>query len=410
MKAEILCVGTEILLGDIINTNTQYISQRLAHLGIDVYHQCVVGDNEKRLLEEFERAFKYCDIVITTGGLGPTKDDITKEIASKFFNEDLFLHEESLKNIEKRLSFYNKKMTDSNKKQAYFPKISDIFQNPNGTAPGCAISKNNKIIIVLPGPPKEMKPMFENSVVPYLERLTNTTFKSKILRIVGVGESDVNDIVGDLLENQTNPTVAPYAKPGETILRITARAKTSEEALKLITPVENEIRTRLKDNIYGTGETSLENVVAKLLIEKKLTISTAESCTGGLLAGRLINFPGISSVFLEGSITYSNESKIKRLHVKKETLEKYTAVSPEVAKEMAEGIAKTCGTDIGISTTGVAGPGGGSYGKPIGLVYIGLYIKGKVIVKELNYPANREFIRNRTVLRALDFLRRELIK
>ena len=409
MKAEILCVGTELLLGDIVNTNAQYISKKLANMGIEVYHQSVIGDNENRLLEELKRAFNYCDLVITTGGLGPTKDDLTKESIAKFFQETLLLHQESLKQIEKRLSCFNKSMTENNKKQAYFPGNCKILENPNGTAPGFILEKNNKIVIVLPGPPYEMQPMFENKVTPYLEKLTNSIIKSKVLRITGLGESEVADLISDILENQTNPTVAPYAKPGETILRITAKADCEEKALNLISPVEEKINQILGDNIYGTSETSLEEVVSNILVKRNLTIATAESCTGGLLAGKLINFPGISSVFLEGAITYSNESKINRLNVKKETLEKYTAVSREVALEMAEGIAKSAGTNIGISTTGVAGPSGGAYDKPVGLVYIGLYINGKTFVKELNYSGNRQFIRNITVTRALDFLRRKLI-
>lgn len=317
MKAEILCVGTELLLGDIVNTNAQYISKELANIGIEVYHHSVIGDNEDRLLKELERAFNYCDLVITTGGLGPTKDDLTKESVAKFFQEDLVLHEKSLKQIEKRLSCFNKSMTESNKKQAYFPKNCEILENPNGTAPGFIIEKDNKIAIILPGPPYEMQPMFENKVIPYLEKLTNSTIKSKVLRITGIGESDVADLISDILESQTNPTVAPYAKQGETTLRITAKANSEEKALNLIVPIEKNIRQILEDNIYGSGETSLEEVVANILVKRNLTIATAESCTGGLLAGKLINFPGISSVFLEGAITYSNESKINRLNVKK---------------------------------------------------------------------------------------------
>ncbi|RFM20950.1 CinA family nicotinamide mononucleotide deamidase-related protein [Clostridium botulinum] len=238
MKAEILCVGTELLLGDIVNTNAQYISKELANIGIEVYHHSVIGDNENRLLKELERAFNYCDLVITTGGLGPTKDDLTKESVAKFFQEDLVLHEKSLKQIEKRLSCFNKSMTESNRKQAYFPKNCEILENPNGTAPGFIIEKDNKIAIILPGPPYEMQPMFENKVIPYLEKLTNSTIKSKVLRITGIGESDVADLISDILESQTNPTVAPYAKQGETTLRITAKANSEEKALSLIVPIE----------------------------------------------------------------------------------------------------------------------------------------------------------------------------
>lgn len=409
MKAEILAVGTEILLGDIVNTNTQYIAKRLSDLGINVYHQSVVGDNEERLSKAYELAFERADMVITTGGLGPTKDDLTKEIGAKYFGKELILHEKSLNHIKEFLSKSGKTMVQNNIKQAYIPKDSIVLPNPNGTAPGCIIEENNKILIMLPGPPKEMIPMFENYVVPYLQKFSEGVLLSKVLRVVGLGESAMAEMVDDIIEKSKNPTVAPYAKDFEAILRITAKAKTEEEAYELIAPVEKEIRERLKDNIYGEGETTLENVVGKMLIEKNLTIATAESCTGGLLAGTLINYPGISSVFIEGAITYSNEAKMKRLEVKEETLEKYGAVSEETAREMAEGIAKAAGTNIGVSVTGIAGPSGGTAEKPVGLVYVGLYINGNIKTKKLNLSGDRQKIRNSTVINTLDWIRRELL-
>jgi len=409
MKAEILAVGTEILLGDIVNTNTQYIAKRLSDLGINVYHQSVVGDNEERLSKAYELAFERADMVIATGGLGPTKDDLTKEIGSKYFGKELILHEESLNHIKEFLSKSGKTMVQNNIKQAYIPKDSIVLPNPNGTAPGCIIEENNKILIMLPGPPKEMIPMFENYVVPYLQKFSEGVLVSKVLRVAGLGESAMAKMVDDIIEKSKNPTVAPYAKDFEAILRITAKAKTKEEAYELIAPVEKEIRERLKDNIYGEGETTLENVVGKMLIKKNLTIATAESCTGGLLAGTLINYPGISSVFIEGAITYSNEAKMKRLKVKEETLEKYGAVSEETAREMAEGIAKAAGTNIGVSVTGIAGPSGGTAEKPVGLVYVGLYINGNIKTKKLNLSGDRQKIRNSTVINTLDWIRRELL-
>ncbi|SKA78198.1 nicotinamide-nucleotide amidase [Clostridium sp. USBA 49] len=409
MKAEILAVGTEILLGDIVNTNTQYIAKRLSDLGINVYHQSVVGDNEERLSKAYELAFERADMVITTGGLGPTKDDLTKEIGAKYFGKELILHEKSLNHIKEFLSKSGKTMVQNNIKQAYIPKDSIVLPNPNGTAPGCIIEENNKILIMLPGPPKEMIPMFENYVVPYLQKFSEGVLLSKVLRVAGLGESAMAEMVDDIIEKSKNPTVAPYAKDFEAILRITAKAKTEEEAYELIAPVEKEIRERLKDNIYGEGETTLENVVGKMLIEKNLTIATAESCTGGLLAGTLINYPGISSVFIEGAITYSNEAKMKRLKVKEETLEKYGAVSEETAREMAEGIAKAAGTNIGVSVTGIAGPSGGTAEKPVGLVYVGLYINGNIKTKKLNLSGDRQKIRNSTVINTLDWIRRELL-
>lgn len=409
MKAEIVAVGTELLLGDIVNTDAQYIAKRLADIGIGVYHQSVVGDNVERLKEDLRLAFNRSDMIITTGGLGPTKDDLTKETGAEFFNKKLILHEPSLNRITEYFNKLNRPLNAGNKKQAYFPEGSIILQNNHGTAPGCIIEENGKILIILPGPPREMKPMFEDYVLPYLKKFQKSVLVSKVLRICGIGEGHMAEAIEDIIDNQTNPTVAPYAKEGEVTLRITASADTVEEAETLIIPVETEIRKRLGNNIYGTGDTSLEAVVGEMLVSKNLTISTAESCTGGLIAGKLINYPGISSVFMDGAVTYSNEAKTHRLGVKKETLDKCGAVSEETAREMAEGIAKTSGTDIGISVTGIAGPGGGTPEKPVGLVYIGLYIKGKIKVKKLNCPGDRQMVRNRVVMNSLDFLRRELL-
>ncbi|NLM12213.1 MAG: competence/damage-inducible protein A [Epulopiscium sp.] len=407
MNAEILAVGTELLLGDIVNTNAQYIAKRLAEIGIDVYYQSVVGDNAGRLSKSFELALKRADIVITTGGLGPTNDDLTKETAAAIAGKPMVLDQKSLEWIESYFSRLGREMTENNRKQAYFPEGAVIFHNEYGTAPGCAIEVGEKKIILLPGPPREMKPMFENSVIPYLSQFQDGVLVSKVLRICGIGESHVEDLLKDILNAQTNPTIAPYAKTGEVTLRITSKAKTKDEASKMIIPVEEKIRHILGDHVYGEGEdTTLESVVAEMLICHNKTIAIAESCTGGLLSARLINYPGISSVFMEGAITYSNESKINRLGVKEETLNKYGAVSKETAEEMAKGICQRAGTDIGISTTGIAGPGGGSDEKPVGLVYSGLCINGEVFSKKFNFSGDRQSIRERTVISVLDWVRR----
>lgn len=408
MKCEIIAVGTELLLGDILNTNAQYLSRRLSELGIFCYHQSVVGDNPQRLKETYELAFKRADLVITTGGLGPTKDDLTKEISFEFFRKESVLHEESLKRIEDRFEKMGREMAKNNIKQAYFPKDAIVLRNDNGTAPGCIINENNKILINLPGPPKEMKPMFENSVVPYLSNFQKVVLTSKVLRVIGIGESAAEEMISHIIENQTNPTVAPYAKDGEVTFRITATAENENKAKELIVPIEEELKEIFKENLYGEGDDTLEDVLGKFLVENNLTVSTAESCTGGLLGAKLINYPGISSVFLEGAITYSNDAKMRTLGVKEETLKEFGAVSSETAKEMAEGIAKRCGARIGISTTGIAGPGGGTDEKPVGLVYIGVYIDGKVSTKKLNLLGNRQQIRNRATQCALDLLRRKL--
>jgi len=409
MKAEILAVGTELLLGDIVNTNGQYIAKRLADMGIFVYHQSVVGDNVERLKEAYKLAFNRADLVIATGGLGPTKDDLTKETAAEFFERNLILHEESLEFIKSYFEKMNRTLNEGNRKQAYLPEGAKVLPNDNGTAPGCVIEEDSKILILLPGPPKEMIPMFEKQVVPYLLKFQEGVLESKVLRILGIGEGHMAEKISDIIDNQANPTVAPYAKEGEVTLRITAKGETKEKADELIEPVEKAIRERLGEDIYGEGESTIEEVVAEILINRGLTIATAESCTGGLLAGKLINYPGISSVFIEGAITYSNEAKMARLNVNKETLDAFGAVSKETAAEMAQGIAMSAGTDIGISVTGIAGPGGGTEEKPVGLVYIGLCINGEVKTKELRLSGDRQKVRNRTVMNALDFLRRELI-
>lgn len=409
MRAEILAVGTELLLGDIVNTNAQYLSRRLADMGMHMYYQTVVGDNAERLKSAYELAFSRANLVITTGGLGPTNDDITKEIAAQYFDKQLIPDAQSLKKIEDFFDRLGRPLTAGNRKQAYFPEESIILQNDHGTAPGCIISENGKILILLPGPPREMVLMFENYVIPYLRQYQDGVLISRVLRVLGAGESHMEEMVKDIIASQINPTIAPYAKEGEVILRITVKASNEEEAEKLILPVEQKIRERLGDNVYASGDTTIEEVVAKMLIDKKLTIATAESCTGGLIASRLINYPGISSVFMEGAVTYSNEAKMNRLGVKKSTLEKFGAVSEQTAGEMAEGIARTGKTDIGLSVTGIAGPEGGTDEKPVGLVYVGLYIKGTVKTKKLNLWGGRQNIRNRTVIHALDWLRRELL-
>lgn len=410
MKAEILCVGTEILLGDIVNTNAQFISRQLANLGINVYHQSVVGDNPKRLLEELGSSFKRVDLVITSGGLGPTPDDLTKEIGAEYFNKKMLLDDHTVNKLKNYFDHMGRSyLKGNNLKQAYFPEGSIILKNDHGTAPGCIIEENRKVLIVLPGPPREIKPMFLNYVVPFLKKYQKGVIKSKILRIYGIGEGEMAEKIKDLIDNSKNPTVAPYAKENDIILRITAMADTGENALKLIEPFEKKIKKVFGKNIYGYGETSMEEVVSKFLVKNNLTISTAESCTGGLVAAKLINYPGISSVFLQGAVTYSNKAKMDRLHVKKETLENFGAVSKQTASEMAQGIAKTSNTDIGLSTTGIAGPEGGTSEKPVGLVYVGLYIKGNVFVKELHISGERNVVRNRAAVSALDFLRRKLI-
>lgn len=409
MKAEIITVGTEILLGDIVNTNSQFLAKELASIGVEVYYQETVGDNETRLLNLLEEAFKRSDIVITTGGLGPTNDDITKEIAAKYFNQELVFYSDLWENIKSYFEKLGLKPTENNKKQAYFPKDCIILDNPNGTAPGVILKKENKMIILLPGPPKEMIPMFNNKVKSYLQSLTDYKLVSKTLRFIGIGESELEEKLIDIINSQSNPTIAPYAKENEVTLRITAKSKDDEKANDLIKSIEEKIKDRVGKYIYGYDDTTLEETVAKLLVKNNMTIAVSESCTGGMVSSKLIDYPGISQSFIEGCVTYSNEAKMNRLGVKKETLDKYGAVSSETAIEMAVGIAKNLNTNIGLSTTGVAGPGGGTDEKPVGLVYIGIYINGDVKVKKCNFSGSRDKIRSRATNEALNLLRLELL-
>lgn len=409
MKAEIITVGTEILLGDILNTNCRYLSRELAAMGIEMYYQITVGDNEERLLKTLKESLNRSDIVICTGGLGPTEDDITKEVCAKYFGYELELHKPSLDAMIERFKHMNRVPTKNNEKQAYFPKEAYILKNDNGTAPGCIMEKEGKMIVVLPGPPREMESMFENYVKPYLSKLTDDVIESEVLRIIGVGESKVENDIIDIIDSQTNPTIATYAKGYECTLRITAKAKSVEEAKELIKPMSDEMKRRFGQSLYATGETSIEEVVSKMLVENNLKIAVAESCTGGMVSASLINYPGISSVFMEGCVTYSNEAKMKSLGVKKETLDVYGAVSDNCAKEMASGVAARYNTNVGIATTGIAGPGGGTDEKPVGLVYFGIYINGKVITKKYVFNGDRQGVRERATRTILNDLRLELL-
>lgn len=409
MKGEIIAVGTELLLGNIVNTNAQYLSQKLADLGIDVYYHVVVGDNLKRLTETIKTSLERSDIVITSGGLGPTADDITKEGAAQAMGLKLLPDEESIERIKKMFSSTGRIMTENNIKQGYIPEGAVVLENNNGTAPGVLIEKEGKIVIMLPGPPKELYPMFESKVLPYLKSKTDSTIRSKVLRVIGVGESAVEHMLKDIFDSQANPTIAPYAKDGEVHLRITAKTGIPEEADSLIAEMEQKVRAILDDNIYGCNEETLEEAVLKLLQKKNLTISLAESCTGGLVASRLTDIPGASASLISGVVSYSNESKINILKVKEETIRKYGAVSPQTAEEMAVGAKRLSNTDIGLSITGIAGPDGGSAEKPVGLCYIGIAIGNSVNVQKIMLTGNRNRIRWGSSSRALDFLRRELL-
>jgi len=400
MKAEIIAVGTELLLGQIVNTNARDLAAGLSDCGVGVYHQTVVGDNPGRLKEAIGDAYKRVDLVILTGGLGPTKDDLTKEIIAEYFGRKLVLHQPSLDRIKEIFERMGREMNETNEKQAYMPEGCIILENNCGTAPGLIVEEGEKIAILLPGPPKEMNPMFENKVKPWLKEKTGSIIKSRTLKMIDIGESNMAAAVSDLMDGE-NPTVAPYAKEGESELRITAMAKTEDEADSLIEPVAKEIYARLGEYIYGEDDTTLVEALVKKLIEKKLTISTAESCTGGLIASEITSVAGSSEIFGSGYVTYANTAKMKMLGVKDKTLADFGAVSEQTAKEMAEGAKAASGADIAVSVTGIAGPGGGSAEKPVGLVYIALADNDGTIVQKLNLDGSRDKVRGRTVKNVL---------
>lgn len=406
MVVELISVGTEILLGNIVNTNAAYLAEKCAGLGLSCYYQDVVGDNEHRLYDTIKTALSRADILLLSGGLGPTQDDLTKEVAAKVMGKPLYLHEASKAAIQQFFEKRGLEITDNNWKQAMVPEGCIVVDNPNGTAPGIIMAQDGKHVILMPGPPNEMIPMFETSIMPYLSNLQSCVIFSQTVKVCGLGESKVETMVQDLIEGQTNPTIATYAKTGEVHLRVTARAEDEKEAKKLVKPMVKELKGRFGNHIYTTDdEVTLEKAVVDLLLANKLTISTVESCTGGLLAARLINVAGVSEVFKSGYITYSNKAKRRLLGIKKNILLKHGAVSEPIAREMAKGAALVSKADVTVSITGIAGPDGGTEDKPVGLVYIGCSVCGRITVKECHFSGNRAKIRENTVSAALSLLR-----
>lgn len=412
MVVELVTVGTELLLGNIVNTNTQFLAEKCALLGLSMYHQVVVGDNHDRMAEVIKTALCRSDIVILTGGLGPTEDDLTKEVCAEVMGVALVEDPHTRERIEEyfRNSIY-KEIPDNNWKQVLVPEGAMVLDNDNGTAPGLIMEKDGKRAILLPGPPAELHPLFMGQVFPYLQKLQPEVIRSQMIKICGMGESQVEDKLLDLIDSQTNPTIATYAKTGEVHLRVTARAKDEDEAKKLLKPVVKEIKSRFGDCVYSTKEDeTLEMAVVRLLEKHGLTVATAESCTGGLLAGRIVNVAGASEVFREGFITYSNKAKRKILDVSKGTLKKYGAVSEQTAKEMATGGVFATDADACVAVTGIAGPDGGTEDKPVGLVYIATYMKDSVSVERYQFKGNRAKVREQSVVKALDMLRRSILE
>lgn len=411
MTCELVFVGTELLLGDILNTNAQYLSKQLAALGISVLHQSVVGDNPGRLREVLETALSRADLVMTTGGLGPTKDDLTKEVCAACFEQKLVLHEESLRRMKAYFDVKGVAMPKTNEKQAWMPEGAVIFENNNGTAPGCAMEKDGKHLIMLPGPPREMKAMFQSGALPYLRQFSDGVIVSTEIRTFRIGESAMAQAVSDLLDSE-NPTVAPYAKSGEAMLRVTAKAKSEADARALLAPAVDEIVRRLGDRVYGVDVPNLETAVVKRLQQLGLTLATAESCTAGLIAKRLTDIPGASEVFGCGIVSYQNAIKQKLLGVDPLLIERESAVCEAVAAQMAQGAKAQSGADLAVSVTGLAGPGRDERGREPGLAYLALTDGARTETRTVHTgqtgPDCRDY--NRTVFasHALDMVRRYL--
>ncbi len=412
MIAELIAVGTELLLGSIANTDAQYLSEKLSAMGITVHHHTVVGDNPGRLAEALETARKRADIIITTGGLGPTCDDLTKQTICRTFGRELELHADILEEI--RTWFRTKlgrEMPENNVQQALLPVNCTVFDNPVGTAPGCAFEENGVHVLMLPGPPFECRYLFEHRAARYLEKLADGVIVSHEIKIFGMGESSVEEALREPMATLANPTLAPYAKLNECMVRATAKAETREAAEKMLAPLVEQVRTALGDVVYGVDVESLEAVVSALLRERGLTLSAAESCTGGLIAKRMTDLPGASSVFRGGVVSYTNGVKSGVLGVSGELLEEYGAVSEPAARAMAEGCRNICGSDLAVSVTGVAGPDRDSWGNEVGTVYIALAGPEGTICRKLSCGRGRgrDRVRSAAASSAFDMIRRQLL-
>ena len=408
---EILSVGTELLLGNIVNSDAQALSRELSDLGLNVLYHSVVGDNPQRLQAAVELARSRADVLITTGGLGPTCDDLTKQILARAFGKKMVYHPECARSIQCFFARMDKEMTENNLQQAYLPEGCDVLDNAWGTAPGCAFEADGTYVVMLPGPPSECLPMFRERAVPWLAKLSEGVIRSRTLRVFGQGESAIEAMLRDRMNELANPTLAPYAKEGEVELRITAKADTPEAADALIAPVEEEVRALLGELVYGADVSGLEQVVLDGLKARKLTLGTAESCTGGLIAKRLTDLPGASSVFKGGVVSYTNEVKARVLGVSQALLDEQGAVCAEAAREMAQGARKALGCDLAVSVTGVAGPDSDERGNPVGLVFTALAAPDGVWVRKLNLvslAARRDRTRNLAANHALDMVRRWL--
>ncbi len=408
--AEIIAVGTELLLGNIANTNAQMLSQSLSGLGVNVFWHTVVGDNPLRLREALETARRRADILLTIGGLGPTYDDLTKQTICEVFGQKLVLHSDIAEDIR---AFYESAlhvpMPKNNLQQAELPQGCTVFDNPVGTAPGCAFEAEGIHVLMLPGPPFECETMLRRHVEPYLRALSKEVIVSHDIMVFGMGESSVDQLLHEKMTHMENPTLATYAKPAEVRLRATAKADSSEMAQAMLEPVVADVKAALGDVAYGVDVSSLEEVCKQLLLEKGLSLATAESCTGGTIAQRLTALPGVSAVYRGGVVSYWTSVKADVLGVPQAILAEYGAVSEPTARAMAEGVCRVTGAEIGVSVTGVAGPDSDERGNPVGLVYLGLHTPDGTFCRRLDLgQRRRDRIRNVSANTALDIVRRYL--
>lgn len=409
MNCEILSVGTELLLGNTVNTNAANLSLMLSELGINVFWHSVAGDNPGRLKESLAIAVGRADLIITTGGLGPTYDDLTKNVIAEFFGRKLVFHPEEDEFIRDWFKKNSRNpYTENNTQQAWLPENCTVFRNIWGTAPGCAFEQDGIHVILLPGPPRECLPMFRHCAAPYLKALSCETMVSHQIKVFGMGESRIESLLREKMETMANPSLATYAKPAEVMLRVTAKARTHAEAETMCRPVVEEVKALLGDIVYGVDVDSLEAVVLSLLKEQKKTFATAESLTGGLIGARFAALSGASQVFRGGAITYCSEVKAAMLGVDQAVLEEYSAVSRPVAAGMAVGARKAVGTDIAVSATGLAGPDGDGI-NPVGTVFVGLAAEDGVWVRQLRLGSRgRDVIRTTAANHAFDMIRRYL--
>jgi len=411
MSAEIITIGTELLTGSTINTNVSYLSEKLISLGIETCFQTSVGDNYPHLELALSEAIKRSEIIIVTGGLGPTADDITKQAVSNVMKTRLILKTGIVSKIEMFFKDRKKEIPSNNYNQALIIRGSMIIDNKIGTAPGLIIERDKNAIILLPGVPRELKPMFEHTVSKYLEKKysKNLVIKSRTLRTFGLGESDIDEKITHITEKYSNPCIAFLAHATEVDVKITAKAGNQDIADSLIADVETQIRDCLGDCVFGADDETMEKIVSAILTLRNKTIAVAESCTGGLISNLLTNVSGSSAYFIESIIAYSNEAKIRLLHVSPQTIEEFGAVSSQTASAMAKGIKELAGTDYGLSITGIAGPTGGTSQKPVGLVYIGLAHQNGVDTSEYKFFGTREIIKQKAAQTALDIIRKHLI-